>query len=125
MAEAIPPELQQYIVKYQQLRSKLNQILSEKNIVQAQLREAERALEILRNISSETPIYRAAGHLMVKVSKEEAEKDLSDKKDLLELRLKSLEKQESSLNAEIKSLESKINEILGRYYGASIKKSGG
>ncbi len=125
MAETIPPELQQYLVKLQQLRAKLNQILTEKNIVQAQLREAERALEILRNLSSETPIYRSAGHLMVRVSKEEAERDLSDKKDILELRLKSLEKQESSLNTEIKGIEGKINEILGRYYGATTRKGGG
>ncbi|MGC9148628.1 MAG: prefoldin subunit beta [Sulfolobales archaeon] len=125
MAETLPPELQQYLVKLQQLRAKLNQILTEKNIVQAQLRETERALEILRNTSPDTPIYRAAGHLIVKVSKEEAERDLNDKKDILELRLKSLEKQETSLNTEIKGVESKINEILGRYYGTTIKKGGG
>ncbi|MCC6030366.1 MAG: prefoldin subunit beta [Desulfurococcales archaeon] len=125
MAETIPPELQQYVVKLQQLRNKLNQIVAEKSLVQAQLREAEKALEILKNISSDKPVYRAAGHLLVRVSKEDAEKDLSDKKDLLELRLKSLERQEAALTSEIKSLESKINEILGRYYGTSLKRGGG
>jgi prefoldin beta subunit len=125
MAETIPPELQQYVVKLQQLRNKLNQIMAEKSLVQAQLREAEKALEILKNISPDKPVYRAAGHLLVRVSKEDAEKDLSDKKDLLELRLKSLERQEAALTSEIKSLESKINEILGRYYGTSLKRGGG
>ncbi|MEZ0290517.1 MAG: prefoldin subunit beta [Sulfolobales archaeon] len=125
MAETIPPELQQYVVKLQQLRNKLNQIIAEKSVVQAQLRETERALEVLKNISQETPVYRAAGHLLVRVSKEEAEKDLSDKKDLLELRLKSLERQEASLNTEIKSLETKINEIIGKYYGTTPRRGGG
>ncbi|MEM0044053.1 MAG: prefoldin subunit beta [Sulfolobales archaeon] len=124
MAETLPPELQQYVLKLQQLRNKLNQIIAEKSVVQAQLREAERALEVLKSVSQDAPVYKAAGHLLVKVSKEDAEKDLNDKKDLLELRLKSLEKQEASLNTEIKNLESKINEIIGRYYGAARRGGG-
>jgi chaperonin cofactor prefoldin len=47
---------------------------------------------------------------------------LGDRKDILELRLKALERQEASLNSEIKDLEAKINEIVGRYYG---RKGGG
>lgn len=125
MAETIPPELQQYVVKLQQLRNKLSQIVAEKSVVQAQLRETERALEILRNTSPDRPVYRAAGHLLVRVSREDAEKDLNDRKDLLELRLKSLERQEASLNTEIRNIETKINELLGKYYGTGVKRGGG
>ena len=122
MAEVAPPELQQYVAKLQQLQARLNQVAAEKSVVEAELKEVERALNVLNNASDDANIYRLAGYLMVKVSREDAQKDLSDRKDILELRLKNLEKQESLLTSEIKDLESKINEILGRYYRG---KSGG
>jgi len=117
MAEVVPPELEQYAVKLQQLRARLGQVQAEKGVVQAELKEIERALELLKGASPDALVFKSAGHLMVKVSKEDAEKELSDRKDILELRLKALERQESSLSSEIKDLEAKINEIMGRYYG--------
>ena len=122
MAEVVPPELEQYAVKLQQLRAKLGQVQAEKGVVQAELKEVERALELLKGAAPDALIFKSAGHLMVRVSKEDAEKELSDRKDILELRLKALERQEASLNSEIKDLEAKINEVVGRYYG---RKGGG
>jgi prefoldin beta subunit len=122
LAEVVPPELEQYAVKLQQLRARLGQVQAEKGVVQAELREVERALELLKGASPDALVFKSAGHLMVRVSRDDAEKELSDRKDILELRLKALERQESSLNSEIKDLEARINEIMGRYYG---RKSGG
>lgn len=122
MAEVVPPELEQYAVKLQQLRARLGQVQAEKGVVQAELKEVERALELLKGAAPDALVFKSAGHLMVRVSKDDAEKELSDRKDILELRLKALERQEAGLNSEIKDLEAKINEILGRYYG---RKGGG
>jgi prefoldin beta subunit len=122
LAEVVPPELEQYAAKLQQLRARLGQVQAEKGVVQAELRDIERALEILKNAASDATVFKSAGHLMVRVTKEDAEKELSDRKDILELRLKALERQEASLNSEIKDLEAKINEVVGRYYG---RKGGG
>lgn len=122
LAEVVPPELEQYAVKLQQLRARLGQVQAEKGVVQAELREVERALELLKGAAPDALVFKSAGHLMVRVSKDDAEKELSDRKDILELRLKALERQEASLNSEIKDLETKINEIMGRYYG---RKGGG
>ncbi len=122
MAEVVPPELEQYAAKLQQLRARLGQVQAEKGVIQAELREIERALELLKIAAPDATVFKSAGHLIVRVSKEDAEKELSDRKDILELRLKALERQESSLNSEIKDLEARVNEIMGRYYG---KKGGG
>lgn len=121
MAEVYPPELEQYAARLQQLRARLGQVQAEKSVVQAELKEVERAMEILKAAAPDALVFKSAGHLMVRVSKDAAEKELSDRKDILELRLKALERQESGLGSEIKDLEAKVNEIVGRYY----KKGGG
>lgn len=121
MAEVYPPELEQYAARLQQLRARLGQVQAEKSVVQAELKEVERAMEILKSAAPDAFIFKSAGHLMVRVSKDDAEKELNDRKDILELRLKALERQEAGLSSEIKDLEAKVNEIVGRYY----KKGGG
>ncbi len=39
MAERLPPEVQQQIVKLQQLQAQLNQVVTEKNVLEQELRE--------------------------------------------------------------------------------------
>jgi len=34
MAETIPPEVQQQVIKYQQLQAQLNQVLAEKGVIE-------------------------------------------------------------------------------------------
>ncbi|MEM5822864.1 MAG: prefoldin subunit, partial [Ignisphaera sp.] len=67
MAESLPPELQQQVIKYQQLQTQLNQVLAERSLLEQELREINRALEILKNVPDNIDIYRSAGHLLIKV----------------------------------------------------------
>lgn len=123
MTERLPPEVQQHVVKLQQLQSQLSQILSEKNVVEGELREINRALDILKDLEPGTPIFKSVGHLLVKVSKENVEKELNDRKEILELRLKSLEKQEQLLRNQLNEVQSKVNEYLAKLYTAKGKAS--
>ncbi|HID80744.1 MAG TPA: prefoldin subunit beta, partial [Ignisphaera sp.] len=43
MAEKLPPEVQQQIVKLQQLQAQLNQVVTEKALLQQELRDISRA----------------------------------------------------------------------------------
>ncbi|MEM2628012.1 MAG: prefoldin subunit beta, partial [Ignisphaera sp.] len=87
MAEKIPPEVQQHAIKYQQIQTQLNQLIAEKSVLEQELREINRALEVLKNVPNDTEVYRAAGHLLIKISKEVAEKELNERKELIELRI--------------------------------------
>ncbi|MEM3905235.1 MAG: prefoldin subunit beta, partial [Sulfolobales archaeon] len=44
-----------------------------------------------------------------------------DKKEILELRLKSIERQEQLLRSQLNELQSKINEYLAKIYGRQAK----
>ncbi len=118
MAERLPPEVQQQIVKLQQLQAQLNQVVTEKNVLEQELREVSRALEVLKDVPEDGEVFRVAGHLLVKVKKSDAEKELSERKELIELRLKTLEKQESLLRQQISELQTKIQRSLSGAGGA-------
>ncbi len=116
MAETLPPEVQQQVIKYQQLQTQLNQVLSEKSIIEQELREVNRALDILKNVPDNTDIYRSAGHLLVKINKSDAEKELTERKEILELRLKTLGRQESLLRQQLAEIQSKLNQYIASTY---------
>jgi prefoldin beta subunit len=72
-----------------------------------QLLEIEAALKEIEN-STET--YKIVANIMVKSDKAELRKDLNDKKEMVELRIRSLEKQESKLREKVTGLQ---QEVLG------------
>lgn len=116
MAESLPPELQQQVIKYQQLQAQLNQVLAEKSVIEQELREINRALEILKNTPDDVDLYRSAGHLLIKVSKNDAERELSERKELLELRLKTLGRQESLIRQQLADVQSKLSQYMSSVY---------
>ncbi len=116
LAETIPPEVQQQVIKYQQLQAQLNQLLAEKSVIEQELREINRALEILKNVADNTEMYRSTGHLLIKISKADAEKELSERKELLELRLKTLSRQEALIRQQLSEVQSKLSQYASTLY---------
>ncbi len=116
MAERIPPELQQQLTKLQQLQAQLNQIVNEKLVIEQELREINRALSILKDLPEDCEVYRVAGHLFIRISKADAEKELNERKEILEIRLKSLDQQESLIRKHLSEVQAKVNEYLSSMY---------
>lgn len=116
MAEKMPPEVQQQAIKYQQIQIQLNQLVVEKNALEQELREINRALEILKTTPVDAEIYRAAGHLLIKINKEEAEKELNERKELIELRIKTLDRQESLLRQQLSEIQNKLSQYISSTY---------
>ncbi|MCC6015743.1 MAG: prefoldin subunit beta [Desulfurococcaceae archaeon] len=119
MAERVPPEIQQQAIRYQQIQAQLNQLIAEKSVLEQELREINRALEVLKNVPNDAEIYRASGHLLIKINKETAEKELNERKELLELRLKTLSRQESLLRQQLSEIQSKLSEYISLTYKKS------
>ncbi len=116
MAERLPPDVQQQLVKLQQLQTQLNQVMTERALLQQELRDIARALDILKGIPEDAEVYRSSGHLLIRISKSDAEKELNERKELIELRLKTLDKQESLIRQQISELQSKINQAVASLY---------
>jgi len=111
MAQRIPPELEQAIVKYQQVESQLASIIAQKSVITSEISEVDRTLSILKSTPDDTPIYKNTGFVLVKVSKEEVIKELEEKKEELEIRLNSFTKMEETLRKQLEELRKKLEKF--------------
>jgi len=84
----------------------------QKQQVEAELAETERALEELKTTPEGEQIYKYAGNLLIKVAKEAITKELQDKKEVSNTRNLVLGKQETRFKENLKELQTKIDDML-------------
>ena len=108
----IDQETGQKIQDLQILEQNFQNIIMQKQAFQLELNETTTALEEVGK--SKGDVFRVLGQVMVKSNKDELKKDLKEKKELLELRIKAIEKQELGLRERIERLRGEIvNKIQG------------
>ena len=109
MTDKITKETEQKIAQLQLLEQNMQQLLAQRQQYQAQLLELDSALTELKD-SKEA--YKIIGNIMIKNTKEDLDKDLKSKKELIELRIKSLEKQEKQFKDKASSLQAEVMNAL-------------
>jgi prefoldin beta subunit len=102
----INKETESQIKELQLLEQNLQSILMQKQAFQMELSEVENALEELAKASGEA--YKIVGNIMIKSTKDDLIKELKQKKDLIELRLKSINSQEKSLEEDSENLRKTV-----------------
>ncbi len=102
-------ETEQKIGQLQMMEQSLQTFLMQKQQLQGQLVEIESALRELKDAKD---AYKIVGNIMVNSSKEDLEKDLKQKKETIELRIKTLEKQESQIKEKASSTQAEVMEQL-------------
>jgi len=105
--------LQESLKQIQMFQQQLQILANQKYQIIIELKEVETALEHIDKLKEKTETYYLIGKLLVKKSKEDIVKELKDKKNTLELRIKALEKQESRLRE-------KLDELRGKLQGLGI-----
>jgi len=98
------------IGKLQILEQRLQSFLMQKQTFQSQTLEIENAISELEKDVKEA--YRIVGPIMISSSKEDLKKDLNSKKEILNLRIKNLEKQESKIKEEASVLQNEVMKVL-------------
>ncbi len=104
MAE-IREDTQEKIRQLQMMEQALQQLLVQKQTFHMQLMEIESAL---KELGSSGEAYKIIGNIMVLTKREELEKELKEKKETIELRISSLEKQETKTRERAASLQKDI-----------------
>lgn len=110
--EQIPPWLQEQVGRLQQLQQNLQSIMAQKQHLEAEQHETERALETLKKTGDNDAVYKAAGSILVKSTKPLLVSELEEKKELANTRITVLTKQEARLKENLKESETKIREML-------------
>jgi prefoldin beta subunit len=100
-------ETEQKIAQLQLMEQNLQNFLLQRQQFQAQLVEVESAL---KEIESSKEAYKIVGNIMVNAKKDDLKKDLEEKKGILELRIKSLEKQETQIKEKASKTQAEVLE---------------
>ncbi len=108
----LPPLLREQLARYDQTQQNLQAVLAQKQQVELELGETEKALEELKKASDTEAVYKFAGNLLVKVKKEDVMKELSEKKELGNTRKMVLAKQETRFRESLTDLQTKINDAV-------------
>jgi prefoldin beta subunit len=92
----LPPNIQEKLSRLQQLQNTLQQLVLQKQRLDLERGESERAIKLLDEITSDKKVYKSAGAILVEKEKADVEKELKERLDFLEMRAKVLTKQEGN-----------------------------
>ena len=93
------------IHQLQHAEQSMQQLLMQKQSFQTQLLEVESAQEEIKKTDT---VYKIVGSIMLKAKKEDVEKELKEKNEILSLRLKNIEKQEEAAQEKVRKLREDI-----------------
>lgn len=111
-SEQVPPWLREQLARFEQLQQNLQAILVQKQQVEIESAELERALAELKKAGPEDAVYKSAGSVLIKSNKDDLVKELEEKKELSTTRVTVLGKQESRVRENIKELQTKIEDAI-------------
>ncbi|MDI3488514.1 MAG: prefoldin beta subunit [Methanosarcinales archaeon] len=113
MASELPPQVQNQIAQLQQVQQQAQALSSQKAQVELMLREVEAALEELSKLPEDAVVYKSAGELLLRVDKPTSESELKERKETLELRIKTIDRQLERVEKRFKELQEQIKRALG------------
>jgi len=99
------------ISQFQITQQQLQNILVQKETLNINKMEIERALEELEKATDKTA-YKITGNIMVTKPVAELKKELEDTKEAIDIRIKSLEKTEKRFTTQLKDLQEKLKKII-------------
>ena len=108
----LPPQVQERLLRLQQLQQTLQSVMGQKQQVDAEQNEVEQTLAELQKTADDAVIYKAIGSLLVKAEKPKVTEELVERKELLTTRTTVLARQEERLRSQVKEVQTKLQEDL-------------
>jgi len=108
----LPPQVQEDLVRLQQLQQTLQAVVAQKQQLEIEMSETDRALAELEKVTADTPVFKSIGSILVKADREGLLTDLKEKKELLNTRVTVLGRQEERTRERMKDIQQKLQEKL-------------
>ncbi len=106
----LPPQVQERLLRFQQLQQTLQTVLTQKQQVDMEKTEIEQTISELQKTADDAVVYKAAGSLLIKAEKTKIAEELVEKKELLDTRSTVLARQEERLRSQVKEAQTKLQE---------------
>jgi len=111
-AGQMPPWLQEQLMKLQQSQQNLQSIMTQKQHLEMEKAETEKALEELKKVADGDAVFKHAGTVLIKSTKQELIDELEERQEMAKTRVTVLGKQETRVKESLKEQESKITEMM-------------
>ena len=108
----IPPVVQEQLARLQQTQQNLQSIMMQKQQLESEKLETEKALEELKKASDDESVFKHAGTIMIKSNKKDLIDELEEQVELAKTKASLLAKQEERLKTTLKEQETKIQEMM-------------
>lgn len=108
----LPPQIQEQLVRLQQLQQTLQSVVTQKQQLELELNDTDKALSELEKSTDETPVYKSVGNILVKSNRQTLITELKERKELLTTRVTVLGKQEDRTRERLKEVQEKLQERL-------------
>ena len=106
----LPPQVQERLLRLQQLQQTLQTVLAQKQQVDMEKTEVEQTVAELQKTADDAVVYKAAGSLLIKAEKAKVSEELNERKETLETRSTVLARQEERLRSQVKEAQAKLQE---------------
>jgi len=114
MSAELPPQIQNQLAQLQQLQQQAQAVMNQKAQIEGLIRETEAALKELEKSSEDAVIYKSVGELLFRADKAKLTEELKERKDMMELRLKTMTKQEERIQSRFTQLQEQLKMALGQ-----------
>ena len=108
----MPPWLQEQIMKFQQSQQNLQSVMTQKQHLEIEKAETAKALDELKKVTDSDAVFKQAGTVLIKSTKQELIDELEERAELAKTRVTVLDKQEIRLKESLKEQETKITEMM-------------
>jgi len=108
----IPPLVQEQLARLQQTQQNFQSIMMQKQQLESEKLETEKALEELKKAGDDESVFKHAGTIMIKSNKKDLIDELEEHVELAKTKASLLVKQEERLKITLKEQETKIQEIM-------------
>jgi len=108
----LPPQVQERLMRLQQLQQTLQTVLQQKQQVDLESTEIDQTLAELQKTADDAIIYKQAGSLLIKSEKAKVVADLTERKDLLATRQTVMARQEERMRNQLKDLQTQLQSDL-------------
>ncbi|MCK5563451.1 prefoldin subunit beta, partial [Candidatus Bathyarchaeota archaeon] len=104
----LPPQVQERLLRLQQLQQTLQTVLAQKQQVDMEQTEVDQTLTELQKTADGAVIYKAVGSLLVKAEKAKTTEELVERRELLNTRSTVLARQEERMRNQVKEAQTKL-----------------
>jgi prefoldin beta subunit len=116
----LPPNVQERLLRLQQLQQTLQSILAQKQQVEMEKTEVDQTIAELAKTADDVVVYKAIGSLLVKAEKAKVNEELAERKSLLDTRATVMARQEERIRSQVKEAQTKLQEDLSPVSGQPL-----